>query len=159
MLIPSERCTTRSCSRDPKSWPSRPRTRWWPACSALSTSLCRRCSSTWPLTQTPQRLGTERSRRRAWVSFWGVSIGRLSGDGALWDCVPRVCSGGGFGLTRTSYIYMSIHISICIYIYIYRYIYIYIYIYIYMCVYIYIYIYIYKLAQLPVVFYMGWGAP
>jgi len=25
----------------------------------------------------------------------GVSIGRLSGVGALWDCVPRVCGGGG----------------------------------------------------------------
>jgi len=25
----------------------------------------------------------------------GVSIGRLSGVGALWDCVPRVCDGGG----------------------------------------------------------------
>jgi len=24
-----------------------------------------------------------------------VSIGRLSGVGALWDCVPRVCDGGG----------------------------------------------------------------
>jgi len=24
-----------------------------------------------------------------------VSIGRLSGVGALWDCVPRVCGGGG----------------------------------------------------------------
>jgi len=22
-------------------------------------------------------------------------IGRLSGVGALWDCVPRVCGGGG----------------------------------------------------------------
>jgi len=25
----------------------------------------------------------------------GASIGRLSGGGALWDCVPRVCGGGG----------------------------------------------------------------
>ena len=25
----------------------------------------------------------------------GVSIGRLSGVGALWDCVSRVCGGGG----------------------------------------------------------------
>jgi len=25
----------------------------------------------------------------------GVSIGCLSGVGALWDCVPRVCGGGG----------------------------------------------------------------
>ena len=25
----------------------------------------------------------------------GASIGRLSGVGALWDCVLRVCSGGG----------------------------------------------------------------
>jgi len=25
----------------------------------------------------------------------GVSIGRLSEVGALWDCVPRVCGGGG----------------------------------------------------------------
>jgi len=25
----------------------------------------------------------------------GASIGRLSGVGALWDCVPRVCGGGG----------------------------------------------------------------
>jgi len=25
----------------------------------------------------------------------GVSIGRLSGIGALWDCAPRVCGGGG----------------------------------------------------------------
>jgi len=25
----------------------------------------------------------------------GVSIGRLSGAGALWDCVPHVCGGGG----------------------------------------------------------------
>jgi len=25
----------------------------------------------------------------------GVSIGRLGGVGTLWDCVPRVCSGGG----------------------------------------------------------------
>jgi len=25
----------------------------------------------------------------------GVSIGYLSGAGALWDCVPRVCGGGG----------------------------------------------------------------
>ena len=25
----------------------------------------------------------------------GVSIGRLSGVGALWECVPRVCGGGG----------------------------------------------------------------
>jgi len=25
----------------------------------------------------------------------GVSIGRLSGVGALWDCVPRVCGDGG----------------------------------------------------------------
>ena len=24
----------------------------------------------------------------------GVSIGRLSGVGALWDCVPHVCGGG-----------------------------------------------------------------
>ena len=28
-------------------------------------------------------------------SLSGVSIGRLSGVGALWDCVPRVCGGGG----------------------------------------------------------------
>jgi len=25
----------------------------------------------------------------------GVSTGRLSGSGVLWDCVPRVCGGGG----------------------------------------------------------------
>jgi len=25
----------------------------------------------------------------------GVSIGRLSGVVTLWDCVPRVCGGGG----------------------------------------------------------------
>jgi len=24
-----------------------------------------------------------------------VSIGRLSGVGALWDCVPRICGGEG----------------------------------------------------------------
>jgi len=29
------------------------------------------------------------------VPLSGVSIGRLSGVGALWDCVPRVCGGGG----------------------------------------------------------------
>jgi len=28
-------------------------------------------------------------------SFGGDSIGRLSGVGALWDCVLRVCGGGG----------------------------------------------------------------
>jgi len=27
--------------------------------------------------------------------YSGVSIGRLSGVGALWDCVPRVCGGEG----------------------------------------------------------------
>jgi len=27
--------------------------------------------------------------------LFGASIGRLSGLGALWDYVPRVCSGGG----------------------------------------------------------------
>ena len=31
---------------------------------------------------------------RAWAPLWGVSICRLSGVGALWDCIPRVCCGG-----------------------------------------------------------------
>jgi len=30
-----------------------------------------------------------------WAPLLGSSIGRLSGVGALWDCVPRVCGGGG----------------------------------------------------------------
>ena len=38
----------------------------------------------------------EVSRRgnHVYIPF-GVSIGRLSGVGALWNCVPRVCGGGG----------------------------------------------------------------
>jgi len=32
---------------------------------------------------------------RHWVDPSGISIGCLSGVGALWDCVPRVCGGKG----------------------------------------------------------------
>jgi len=35
------------------------------------------------------------SRRVCVCVVWCASIGRLSGIGALWDCVPRVYGGGG----------------------------------------------------------------
>ena len=37
------------------------------------------------------------TKRRPWAQALpsGVIIGRLSVVGALWDCVPRVCGGGG----------------------------------------------------------------
>ena len=40
-------------------------------------------------------MGKGMSASIPWGPLSGVIIGRLSGVGALWDCVPHVCGGGG----------------------------------------------------------------
>ena len=53
------------------------------------------CVRNRPLLLVPSTKLGERATRHGLGPPSGVSIGRLSGVGALWDCVPRVCGGGG----------------------------------------------------------------